>query len=478
MQGFSLMNVLSRCSMRSVGSSFNMSYSDSVAVCRKRFLELGLSEANYDSFHAEGLNTLGTFAFSCNFAPGSSDERPLVTLATNALGTAPTTRQMACIRRLFSEAYSTIAADIRSKVEATDDSVVKRLAPAERSQRLRDQQARLTGLDLRGNFGPGDSLVDKAVACYESDRLCYISWDACVSRDHEILTGSKRDTSLTFDSDSSGSLKLTKRDQVEPCNASNEIQVRYCLIRRGLALDQGNIFVLNFTIVLLKSCGMEEPPAGCMRVSLKQIETADKKFWTLLSEKTRDGIKSGPEGRPCDKQFDACFNSPEFLNLLQHRFGPSNPSAASVKTNEHDEPKPKKVKTAPAKGSSKVPDEILHKLCNSANPIYELEILPTVLAVVLWGRLLEGSQCIFYLDNDAARSAFIKGYSATVNSSPFMERVVDVELHLQLKCWFSRVPCYSSVSDDPRRLIFDTLLSLGAEQTDIQWSWVCEALEA
>ena len=86
MQGFSLMNVSSRCSMRSVGSSFNMSYSDSVAVFKKRFLELGLSEANCNSFNAEGLNTLGTLAFSCNFAPGSSDERPLVTLATNVLG--------------------------------------------------------------------------------------------------------------------------------------------------------------------------------------------------------------------------------------------------------------------------------------------------------------------------------------------------------------------------------------------------------
>ena len=159
---------------------------------------------------------------------------------------------MACIRRLFSEAYSTIAADIRAKVEATDDSVVKRLAPAERSQRLRDQQARLIGLHLRGNFEPGDSLVDKAVACYEPDRLCCISWDACASRDHEILTGSKRDTSLTFDS--SGSLKLTKRDQVQPCNASNEIQVRYCLIRRGLALDQAKtFFAISFTLVLLKS---------------------------------------------------------------------------------------------------------------------------------------------------------------------------------------------------------------------------------
>ena len=113
--------------------------------------------------------------------------------------------------------------------------------------------------------------------------------------------------------------------------------MRYCLTRRGLALDQGNILCYKLHDRLaekLMNCRMEDPPAGCMRVSLKQIETADKKFWTfwtLLSEKTRDGIKSGPEGRPCDKQFEACFNSPEFLNLLQHRFGPSNPSAASLK---------------------------------------------------------------------------------------------------------------------------------------------------
>ena len=216
-----------------------MSYSDSKAVFKKRFLEVGLTDANYEAFNAEGLNTLGTFAFSCNYAPGTADERPLVTLATNVLGSAPSTKEMACIRRLFSEAYSTIAADIRSKVEASDEASVKKLAPAERSQRLKDQQTRLSGLDLRGNYEPGDSLVDRAVAAYESDRVSYIPWDVCVSRDHEIVTGTKKDANLSFDS--SGTLKLSKRDQVEPCSTGNEMQVRYCLIRRGLALDQANI---------------------------------------------------------------------------------------------------------------------------------------------------------------------------------------------------------------------------------------------
>ena len=81
-------------------------------------------------------------------------------------------------------AYSTTAADIRSKVEASDEVSVKKLAPAEHSQRLHEQQQRLSGLDIRGNFEPGDSLIDRYVNVCESDRISYVSW---MSRDHEIL---------------------------------------------------------------------------------------------------------------------------------------------------------------------------------------------------------------------------------------------------------------------------------------------------
>ena len=162
-----------------------MSYSDSTAVFKKRFLEVGLTEANFEAFNAEGLNTMGTFAFACNYAPGAADERPLTTLATNVLGVAPSTKEMACIRRLFSEAYSTIAADIRSKVEASDEAAVKKLAPAECSQRLYEQQ--LAGLDIRGNYEPGDSLIDRCVSANEADRISYVTWDVCVCVCHKTM---------------------------------------------------------------------------------------------------------------------------------------------------------------------------------------------------------------------------------------------------------------------------------------------------
>ena len=83
---------------------------------------------------------------------------------------------------------------------------------------------------------------------------------------------------MTFDS--AGHLKLTKKDQVEPCNTSNEMAVRYCLTRRGLAMDQANVMCFKKHDRLsekLISARMEEAPAGCVRLTSKQIEMADKK---------------------------------------------------------------------------------------------------------------------------------------------------------------------------------------------------------
>ena len=146
---------------------------------KRGFWKLGLLKPILKPSMQKG-NIMGTFAFAWNYAPRAADERPLTTLAANVLGVAPSTKEMACIRRLFSEAYSTIAADIRSKVEASDEAAVKKLAPAERSQRLYEQQQRLSGLDIRGNYEPRDSLIDRCVNAYEADRISYVTWDVCV----------------------------------------------------------------------------------------------------------------------------------------------------------------------------------------------------------------------------------------------------------------------------------------------------------
>ena len=322
-----------------------MSYGDSEAVFEQRALHMGLSEATLKLLKDKGYKTMALFAFSCNYAPGAASDKPFTDMIAACFQREPTAVELSILRRLFNESYANVAADIRSQVEQTDESTSRKLAPAERAERLKEQQQRLVGIEIRGQYEPGDTLVDKCCACYEADRLVYIEWSSCISREFELSNNVKKDSSLTFTSE--GILKLAKTLKPEPVQAVSEIQIRYCLVRRGLALEQANIMSYknhDRWAELLMECRMNESPSGYQRVSLKQLELADKKFFTLMSEHTRGGIKSGPAGRPCDLHFDAVFNAPEVRHLLQPRLGQNIGQAASSRQDPSDSQPTKKAK--------------------------------------------------------------------------------------------------------------------------------------
>ena len=180
------------------------------------------------------------------------------------------------LRRLFSESYANVAADIKTQTRLCHPQV----CTAERAQRLRDQQARLSGLNIRGNYEPDDTLVDRCCSCYEQDRLVYVEWPACISREFELSNNVKKDPSLSFSN--KGVLKLSKQEKHQPAATSTEIQVRYCLVRRGLAIDQANILAYRFHdkwTEFLMDTRMSGPPQGFQQVSMKQLELADKKLF-------------------------------------------------------------------------------------------------------------------------------------------------------------------------------------------------------
>ena len=87
-------------------------------------------------------------------------------------------------------------------------------------------------------------------------------------------------------------------------------------------MDQANVLGFakhDMLVELLLEFRMQEPPVGYQRVSMKQLEAADKKFFVLLVDETRAGIKATQAGRPCDVAFDKVFNCAEFRHLLQPR---------------------------------------------------------------------------------------------------------------------------------------------------------------
>ena len=385
--GFHLCKMLCNMSIRrpwQFGSTLEvevaMSFGDSAAVFKARAADIGLTDDEFKKLESQGLTTMASFAFCCHFNPSASDEKPLVDLVTKVLATSPTLKQMSCFRRLFAEAYATIASDIKARVEASEDSSVKRLAPADRAERLKEQQSRLKGIDLSGHREPGDGLVDRAVSMYESDRLQYIEWVSCVSRQHELLTGQKKDSSVSFDN--TGALKINTKTVSQPCDVSTDMMVRYALVRRGLALEQANILAYSNHDSLVEkymAARLLDPPPGYARIGLKQIETDDRQFFVLMAEKTRGGIMVKGGARPCDDHFASVLSSSEFLQYLRHRplaAGASSeePPAKVQRTGKGEKGKGGKGRgkassqRAPSSTNMRVPAELLAMGCVACAP--------------------------------------------------------------------------------------------------------------
>ena len=88
-----------------------------------------------------------------------------------------------------------------------------------------------------------------------------------------------------------------------------------------------------------------------------------------------------------------------------------------------------------------VPDSVMDQLLQfSRNPIFELELLPILVALLLWKEHLAHAQTVFYLENDGARYCLIKARADTHWGENIIHAFLKLELTLQLKVWFGRVP--------------------------------------
>ena len=106
---------------------------------------------------------------------------------------------------------------------------------------------------------------------------------------------------------------------------------------------------------------------------------------------------------------------------------------------------------------------------DSEHPIYELEILPVLIAVKLWASLIACSQVVFYIDNEAARSAFIQGVGFTPVAKQLTIWYDELEVNLGLVTWFGRVASHSNLADGPSRLAFEDPLLLSASRCNFMF---------
>ena len=102
-----------------------------------------------------------------------------------------------------------------------------------------------------------------------------------------------------------------------------------------------------------------------------------------------------------------------------------------------------------------LPSSLLEQFLEfSEHPIYELELLPVLVAIKLWATFLCRSHVVFYLDNNAAHSALVRADGATPAAMGIVTEFVKFEKLLHLLPWF-RVPSHSNPADDASRLSFN-----------------------
>ena len=85
--------------------------------------------------------------------------------------------------------------------------------------------------------------------------------------------------------------------------------------------------------------------------------------------------------------------------------------------------------------------------------VTEAELLPVLLARVIWGKRLYRAKVINFIDSNPALFSCIKGSSLSDNCSNIVRAISFREADQEVWTWYARVPTLSNCADDPSRLV-------------------------
>ena len=90
-------------------------------------------------------------------------------------------------------------------------------------------------------------------------------------------------------------------------------------------------------------------------------------------------------------------------------------------------------------------------LGDSKTAIFELEILPILLAKIIWAGYLDGHSGIYFIDNDSAKAALINSYASNHFASKILTSISGLDASSGTLSWYERVPTHSNPADAPSR---------------------------
>ena len=292
---------------------------DSAATFNERVFELGLVD-HLAHFQSIGWLTYGDLAHDTRYVPGGDEDKFDQEIVMKGLGDINHAKRRR-LRRLFFEAYTIASGDLKRVLEAGPDDPPRVIPSAERLARRKRAAAALPGLALTDELNISDALLDRAIGMYDSNAIGYISMEMCTKKASALL-GVKKEKRWEHVPNAYGKMELQIAGDKDRTAIDSQFAYIFALQRRGLALFMGNIMDFKYSEMLrskLIAALMKPPSTGFLPVTMNQVIEADFVFWTVMEEHVVEGIKTGPNGRPCDNAFMTVFESCEFRMALMNR---------------------------------------------------------------------------------------------------------------------------------------------------------------
>ena len=301
-----------------------MSLVDSTPVFEARARAIGIDDQVITQMGLRGWVSHATYAFSVATTPGGDEQIFADGVITPLLGNADH-RDAPKLRRLFFEAHTLTAAEMKRKVDSTEQEAPRKLPAPEIAQRIELLQARIHPLIVANFLEPSHHLINSLVQCVEDGRVRYIEWARCTSRTQEVNNVKEDNDLKIWKADSSGAIRATNKDPALAAVLNTELDVHHALRRRGVAYEiaQAMTFevhesIINYFFFELK----KEPMEGFAQVTLQQVAAADRELHVRLAEATRAGFRNGPAGElPLDLPAKAILEGPELKWLAKAACG-------------------------------------------------------------------------------------------------------------------------------------------------------------
>ncbi|MEM1007958.1 MAG: hypothetical protein AAGJ35_03040 [Myxococcota bacterium] len=348
-----------------------MSLAESEAAFEQHAKRIDSSGDLFNLLKGAGITCLSALAFAAG-APQSplSEEgfKDFVTALNNDAD--PSIKLLSGMKRLHFEASAIVLAELKAKTTSdTLGGTIRKLPAADKAARLREQEARLNGLQIRGELQPSYALIDLVAGILENDCIVWIPPSKCSKRDAEIQNTMKEKPAVL-----SLEQQLVKVAASEPAvvvDTSTDLQLQWALQRRGLAFDQcALISHAEHEIWVQQLLGQltRDAPAGYAKVTTTQLIKADCELFTIMARELRGSLQPVQSKSPMEEALKRLRTDPRvtmhLLPLARAAGNVDKTSSSAIKPVKQNMPaassqnRPAKKPKTSAKAKSLCPEEL------------------------------------------------------------------------------------------------------------------------